>query len=283
MPEGPEVETVRRGLSPALHRCFVEVGTFQSHVFRRQDHQEVADSLLGHSIARLDRFGKYLLARLSSGETLAVHLRMSGRFFLAPVSNPDYSHVHLRALLEDGRTLLYIDPRSFGELFVFSSATQNEIFPEFGNLGPDVLRSPPSPELLASLFAGRSRQVKAVLLDQSVLAGIGNIYADEALFAAGIHPETPVGSIAPHKIFRLAKTIDDVISSAVARGGSTLSDGSYRKPDGTPGNGQDRHKVFGRAGLECYVCQSELEKSRVAGRGTTTCPQCQPHPRLEFA
>lgn len=277
MPEGPEVETVRRGLAPAAGRTIVAVETSPTRIFRRQSHHAVAETLDGARFIRFDRFGKYLLCLLDSGETMAVHLRMTGRFFLTE-SGGHFEHTHLDAFLDDGQRLLYIDPRRFGELFTFANRDRNTIFPELARLGPDVIKEPVAAERLQQLFTGRRRQLKAVLLDQTSLAGLGNIYVDESIFRAGLHPEQKVGDLTTEQTARLAAAITTVISEAVARGGSTLADGQYRRPDGTPGNAQDRHKVFGRAGRPCYTCATTLTKTKVAGRGTTTCPTCQPPP-----
>lgn len=276
MPEGPEVETVRRSLTSVVGLPVSYVELSGSRVFRRVGAQRVAAALTGASFTRFDRFGKYLVAPLDSGEVFAAHLRMAGWFqVLDSFENAFSRHCHMLLGFADGSGLRYVDPRGFGELFVFDEESRADIFPEFLRLGPDMLKEPVSARLLAERFAGSRRAVKAVLLDQNVVAGLGNIYCDEALHAARIHPLRPASSLSVEDLERLAVSISDVLAAAVAAGGSTLSDGSYRRPDGSSGSFQVVHKVYGRAGRPCFSCGSTLEKTRVASRGTSFCPTCQ--------
>lgn len=268
MPELPEVETIRSQLAPRLvGRSLVRVEILDPRLTRPIDLFEVAEELEGDSIVAVERRGKYLVLRLESGLALLVHLRMAGSFGFEPTS-------HERAVLEldDGTRLAYRDVRRFGTWLVLERA---EVEPYLaGKNGPEPLGARFTAEWLASRLAVRRAPVKAVLLDQRVAAGVGNIYADEALWRARVNPLRPAESVDPDEVRRLHRAIRAALRAGIERQGSTLSD--YRTPEGARGGMQDEFRVYGRDGLPCARCRTTIAKTRVGGRGTWYCPRCQP-------
>jgi len=268
MPELPEVETIRSQLAPRLAgRTLVSVEILDPRLTRPIDLFEVAEELEGDSIVAVERRGKYLVVRLESGLALLVHLRMTGSFGFEPTS-------HERAVLEldDGTRLAYRDVRRFGTWLVLEDA---ELEPYLaGKNGPEPLGFRFTADWLATRLAVRRAPVKAVLLDQRVVAGLGNIYADEALWRARVNPLRSAASIDPDEVRRLHRAIRAALRAGIARQGSTLSD--YRTPEGSRGGMQDEFRVYGRDGLPCPRCGTTISKTRVGGRGTWYCPRCQP-------
>ncbi|CAN5349600.1 bifunctional DNA-formamidopyrimidine glycosylase/DNA-(apurinic or apyrimidinic site) lyase [soil metagenome] len=268
MPELPEVETIRSQLAPRLAgRTLVSVEILDPRLTRPIDLFEVAEELEGDSIVAVERRGKYLVVRLESGLALLVHLRMTGSFGFEPTS-------HERAVLEldDGTRVAYRDVRRFGTWLVLEDA---ELEPYLaGKNGPEPLGFRFTADWLATRLAVRRAPVKAVLLDQRVVAGLGNIYADEALWRARVNPLRSAASIDPDEVRRLHRAIRAALRAGIARQGSTLSD--YRTPEGSRGGMQDEFRVYGRDGLPCPRCGTTISKTRVGGRGTWYCPRCQP-------
>ena len=270
MPELPEVETIRALLAPRLAgRELIRVDILDPRLTRPHDLFEVAEALEGDRIATVERHGKYLLLRLASGRGLLVHLRMTGSFGFAPAS-------HERAVLEldDGTRLAYRDVRRFGTWLVLEDA---ELVPYLTvKNGPEPLGPRFTTAWLAGQLARRRAPLKAVLLDQRVVAGLGNIYADEALWRARLNPERPASTVEPGEARQLVRAIRAALRRGIARRGSTLSD--YRTPDGEAGAMQEEFRVYGRDGLPCPRCRTPIAKTRVGGRGTWYCPRCQPLP-----
>jgi len=268
MPELPEVETIRSQLAPRLAgRTLMRVEILDPRLTRPIELFEVAAELEGDSIVAVERRGKYLVLRLESGFALLVHLRMTGSFGFEPTT-------HERAVLEldDGTRLAYRDVRRFGTWLVLEDA---ELEPYLaGKNGPEPLGARFTAEWLASRLAVRRAPVKAVLLDQRVAAGVGNIYADEALWRARVNPLRPAESVDPDEVRRLHRAIRAALRAGIERQGSTLSD--YRTPQGARGGMQDEFRVYGRDGLPCARCRTAIAKTRVGGRGTWYCPRCQP-------
>ncbi len=218
-----------------------------------------------------DRLGKYLYARVSSGETLVVHLRMSGQMRLVEsVDAPLAPHTHVRFSLEDGRELRFIDPRTFGEMWV----TSDDV-PELGHLGPDALVALDDTRGFRESLRHRRSAVKGVLLDQSTLAGVGSIYADEACFVAGVRPTTSAITLTRPAVERLRLALLEVLHEGIEARGSTLGDGQYVDLWGEPGGYGAGHRVHARAGLGCPRCGSILRRVIVAGRSAVFCPKCQ--------
>ncbi len=279
MPELPEVETVRRGLEQRVVGRRVEgVEIGRQRTVRRTSPQEVVDGLTGATLLAAGRRGKYLLCPLDTGDTLMVHLRMSGQLLLAAAGAPRPPHTHVVLALSGtpAEELMFVDPRTFGEVVVFDPDHVDVEVPELANLGLDPLVDTVDPVVLRAVLAGRRTRLKPLLLDQHVLAGIGNIYADEILHAARLHPERQAGSLRPAEVRRLHDAMHAILAAAVGAGGSTLPDARYVDLMGGSGSYQDDHRVYGRAGERCTTCGRGIIRRTVsAGRSTHFCPVCQ--------
>lgn len=272
MPELPEVETIRRQLDPALRGARI-IGV-EVHLPRLVKHPTPAAfrrGLQDRRILEVGRRGKYLLIRLEGSRVLVIHLGMSGSLRFASPKEERPRHTHLVFRLHDGRELLYVDPRTFGETALLREGDPGPL-PGLQRLGPEPLETGFTPDELARALRGRCR-VKAALLDQSRVAGIGNIYADEALHRAGIHPLRRLDELFREDVDRLYRAIREVLSEALSRGGSSVSD--YVDARGERGGFQASHRVYRRAGEPCLRCGEPICKVRVAGRGTYFCPRCQ--------
>jgi formamidopyrimidine-DNA glycosylase len=278
VPELPEVETVRRGLAPAMVGCLVERA-----VLHRKDYCvrsaggpcRPRDLLEGAVVRAVERHGKQLAFIAEDGRVLVAHLGMSGQLrALAPgVEPPRSTHVHAVWMLDGGGRVIFRDPRRFGGLWVLKG--EAELRERWSRLGPDGLEI--TGEQLRERAGQSLRAIKAVLLDQSVVAGVGNIYADEALFLSRIHPLRAARSLRAEEYDSLAAAIRRTLLAAIAAKGSTLRD--YRDASGEPGDAQAGHAVYGRAGEPCYGCHGKLKGMRVAQRATVWCPRCQPRTR----
>ena len=273
MPEMPEVETVRRRLAPVLEGATIERAEIvDPRLTRPVAPAFVADRLVGETVATVDRRGKYLLWRLASGRTLVVHLRMTGSFRHAPAGElPDDAHRRAILGLDTGAEVAYRDVRRFG---TWELLDEGHLRPYLSaRLGPEPLAPSFSAAHLARLTEGRRAPVKAFLLDQRRLAGIGNIYADEALWRARIHPLRPTGELDADEVARLHRAVRAALRRGVELQGSTLRD--YVTPDGDGGGMQNEFHVYGRLGEPCDRCGRPIERIVVGGRGTWFCPRCQ--------
>jgi formamidopyrimidine-DNA glycosylase len=268
MPELPEVETVRRSLRSVVGRRIDAVEVTEPRL-RRRIGAEFASRLIGRCITTIERRGKYLLFRLSDGHCLLAHLGMSGALLLQPNGMTLRLHDHVRLQLSGGWQLTYNDPRRFGLLRVGKESE----FCELRNVGPDPSSAALSLEQLVLLARGRKRPVKNLLMDQRALGGIGNIYANEILFRAGIRPGRRSGRLTRRELTVLLRAIRTVLRSAVRLGGSSISD--YRDSQGRPGYFQLRLRVYDRAGQPCTRCQMPIRRMVHAGRSSFYCPQCQ--------
>ena len=273
MPELPEVETVRRQLEPALvGRRFDHVEITDARLVRPLEPAEVAAELEGEQVAAVERRGKYLIVRFESGRVLLIHLRMTGSLRHAPrdsLQDDPYRRAVVR--LDDGSDVAYRDVRRFGTWVVVEPP---ELEPYLqSRLGDEPLERTFTSARLAKRLAGRRAPVKAALLDQRTLAGMGNIYADEALWRARVHPLTPARDLGRDEIRRLTRGVKDALRAGIARQGATLRD--YARPDGGSGSMQHEFKVYGRTGEPCDRCGTPIARIRVAGRGTWFCPRCQ--------
>jgi len=269
MPELPEVETVRRGLAPHLSgRCFVAAVIREARL-RWPVPTDLETRIRGRRILDLQRRGKYLLMQLDDG-WLIFHLGMSGNLRLLPADTPLRKHDHIDLLLDDGQVLRYRDPRRFGAL-LWSSDPANH--PLIATLGVEPLSDDFAGPHLHALCRGRSSAIKQLIMNAHLLVGVGNIYANEALFHAGIDPRTPAGRLSRPRCARLAAAIKEILLLAIAAGGSTLRD--FVDGHGNPGWFQQTYRVYGRAGQPCAICGSTIRTQRQGARATCYCPHCQ--------
>ena len=274
MPELPEVETVRRRLLPHVEgKTIRAVEVRDDRLVGRDDARRVEQRLTGRTIRTLDRRGKYLLLRIGDDETLISHLRMTGNWLVPTADEPPHTRAVIR--LVDDTDVVYADARRFGTWDLVSNADADAYLA--ARLGPEPIDADFDGAVLRSAFKGRQAPVKALLLDQRLVAGIGNIYADEALNAACIHPERPAGRLTHSQCDRLADAVRTALEDGIRAQGSSIRD--FRSPDGGYGSMQERFRVYGRDGEPCVECGAEIIKTRCAGRGTHVCPVCQPKPR----
>ncbi len=269
MPELPEVESVRLAIAPALEgRRLEHVEINDIRLTRPEDPLLVAAELIGERVEHVDRRGKYLIVRFASGRALLIHLRMTGSLLQDPGSN---SHIRAVLTLDDGTEVGYRDVRRFGTWLLLEPG---ELEPYLGaRLGGEPLVAAFTAKGLGERLEGRRAALKAALLDQRTLAGLGNIYVDEALWYSRLHPQRLAGSLDRDELRRLHRAIRKALELGIARQGSTLTD--YRLPDGSAGSMQKEFKAYGRDGEPCDRCGMPLAKTRVAGRGTWFCPNCQ--------
>ena len=273
MPELPEVETIRLALEPHLvGRRFEDVEIRDPRLVRPFEPTAVAAALEGERVAALDRRGKYLIVRFESGRVLLIHLRMTGSLrHAAAGSLADDPHRRAVVKLDDGSDVAYRDVRRFGTWHLLEPEEVDEYLAQ--RLGREPLDRTFTARRLAERLDRRRAPVKAALLDQRTVAGLGNIYVDEALWRAEVHPLRPAASLDADEIARLTKGIRDALRTAIARQGSSLRD--YSTPDGRRGRMQERFRVYGREGEPCARCGTPIDKIRAGGRGTWYCPNCQ--------
>jgi formamidopyrimidine-DNA glycosylase len=275
VPELPEVETIRRQLAPAVEgRRLERIAVLDPRWSEPAPAEAIADALNGRRIERLSRRGKYLVMSMEGDVHLVMHLRMTGNILLAPEEEP--KHTRVRMTLDDGETVLFVDQRRFGtgDVLLGSDALA-EYFAS--RLGVEPLSPDFTAEALRDQARGRRQPVKAFLLNQERIAGVGNIYADEALWRARIHPLKPVGTLRKPQIELLRDAVVDSLNAGIDAKGASIDD--YRHVDGARGSFQDRFLVHLRKGEPCVRCGTPIEKMRAAGRGTYICPRCQRRPR----
>jgi formamidopyrimidine-DNA glycosylase len=264
VPELPEVETERGRLADRISGRRIRAARISDERLTRPvDPVWIAARLEGEQVASVERRGKYLLVRLGSGPVLLVHLRMTGGFRYEPAS-----HERAELELDDGSRIAYRDLRRFGTWLLLEPDEAEEHLAI--RLGPEPLESRFTTAFLAGRLAGRRAPVKAAILDQRTVAGLGNIYADEALWHAGIHPLRPAGELSPDEIAALRRGIRTALRRGIRRQGADLGDGAY-----AGGRMQDEFRAYGRAGEPCERCGTPIEKTRAGGRGTWYCPHCQ--------
>ena len=281
MPELPEVETVRRGIaSRVVGRRILDVDFGRERSVRRVGREAVELGLRDATMVDARRRGKYILCPLDTGDEVMIHLRMSGRVLVEPVGTTRPAHTHVVLLLEerDGvrEEMWFVDPRTFGEVVVYDPDRAGEIVPELTRPGPDPIADAFDAGVLARRLHGKRGAIKTVLLDQRVVAGIGNIYADEILHRTGLKWNRPAGSLSSRTVERLAGNIVTVLADAIAAGGSTLDDTQYVDVEGRTGSFQENHRVYGREGEGCITCgRGTIRRTLVGGRSTCWCPRCQ--------
>lgn len=288
MPELPEVETVRRDLEArVLGATITDVESDWPKTVREPNFLRLASEIRGQKILAIARRGKLIMMSLSSGQTLTVHLKMTGHLIVSentdirdgkwvvgdddsPLSDPANQFIHLIFRLNGGRVLALSDLRKFANIRLVGPQRLEEILSE---LGPEPLSEDFTVETLADRLAGRKAPLKKALMDQKVVAGIGNIYADEILFQAGIHPQGLVNKLTRKQRQALYTAMRDVLAKAVAFRGTSVSD--FRDAEGRKGNYQNIRWVYFRDGEPCLKCGTIIEKIKLGGRGTHFCPQCQ--------
>ena len=274
MPELPEVETIRASLAPGLQgRSFDRVAVFDARLTRPEPPEVVAAELEGERVADVRRRGKYLIVAFESGRHLLVHLRMTGNVLHpAPDGYRDDPHVRAVVRLDDGSDVIYRDVRRFGTWDLLEPGDLDAYFAA-RRLGREPLERGFTAKSLGAALAGRRAPVKAALLDQRAVAGVGNIYADEALWYARIHPLTPAGHLSETDVAALRDGVRKALRLGIRRQGATLRD--YRRSDGSRGRMQNEFRVYGREGEPCERCGTPIAKTRAGGRGTWYCPTCQ--------
>ena len=292
MPELPEIETVARGLRQTiLGRRIISIGLGKTDFI--DDPAALEQHLPGRRIDAVERYGKFMLLRLSetpsdeirqedaasnaatatTTPSLLVHLGMTGSLAPAAASQPHAKHTHVWMMLDDGRELRYTDPRRFGRMAYIAAAS---LASELIAFGADPLEV--GAEEFATRIRSRRARIKALLLDQSVLRGVGNIYADESLWRAKIHPARLGTQLHAQQAETLRKALQEILRKAIAMRGSSISD--FLDAEGEPGEYQRHHRAYGREGKRCYRCKTPVRRIIVAGRSSFFCPKCQPAPRV---
>ena len=272
MPELPEVETIKNELLPYVvgHRI-TDVTLLWDGIVRHPSVEELCSHLLGQTITEIARRGKYLIFGLTSGKALIIHLKMSGSLLLKPASMPQERFTRAILHLDNKTGLFFRDPRKFGAMWLVENA--NSIV---GKLGPEPLELDFTPQVLAQRLAKRKAPIKATLLDQNVIAGIGNMYADEALFMARIHPLRSGKRLSSEEVERLHQAIQHVLWSAIGNKGASVDRNTYFRPDGTLGTAHFEFRVAHRGGKPCPNCGTPIQRIPIRNRGTYFCPNCQP-------
>jgi formamidopyrimidine-DNA glycosylase len=275
MPELPEVETIRRQLAPELEgRRIEQLDVLDGRWCEPAEPSALEDAVRGRRIERVARRGKYLVLELEDEVYVVMHLRMTGNLFLS--HDDERPHLRARFLLEGGKRLFFVDVRRFGTgVVLLGSDSRDEYFD--ARLGPEPLDPEFTAEALREMARGRRAPVKAFLLNQERIAGVGNIYADEALFRAKIHPLRPVGSLRRPQLAALRDAVVASLQAGIDAKGASIDD--FRHSDGAEGSFQDEFLAYGREGEPCVRCGRPIRKARVAGRGTYFCSYCQRAPR----
>lgn len=270
MPELPEVETVVRALrAPLIGRTITALHVAWPRTLHAPQAPIFAARIAGQTVQEVQRRAKYILVQLTH-DTLIIHLRMTGRLYVVPDAACEYADQWTRVTfqLDNAHQLRFSDARKFGRCTLTADPGA-----ELGELGPEPLSDDFTPAVLRARLAGRSGRLKPLLLDQHLIAGLGNIYADEALFAARLHPLDPADALDDGALIRLHAAIRQVLQDGIAREGASVN--WYRKPDGTKGSAQESLCVYGRAGEPCPRCGTPIARTVVAQRGTHYCPACQ--------
>jgi formamidopyrimidine-DNA glycosylase len=267
MPELPEVETIKNDLEPNVTGRIIKSVTLLWERTLQQPAKEEFDRIIsGQKITGMDRRGKFLIFNLESGYKLIMHMRMSGSLMLGHDNPPPHTRAVIH--LDNGSEIYFNDPRKFGKMQLVKDCEC-----VLGKLGIEPLGAEFKPEVLAVLLGNRKTPIKGVLLDQCLIAGIGNMYADEALFASKIHPTRPADSLTKDEIKALHKAIQDVLELGIKNKGATVN--NYVRPDGDSGSAQKQFKVAHCKDKPCPVCRTPLQRIRVHQRGTYFCPNCQ--------
>ncbi|MFH1775203.1 MAG: bifunctional DNA-formamidopyrimidine glycosylase/DNA-(apurinic or apyrimidinic site) lyase [Chloroflexota bacterium] len=272
MPELPEVETIKNELLPyIIGRHISDVTLFWERMVRQPSADEFCARLKGQQVTGAGRRGKYFLINLASGDTLIIHLKMTGSLLLGDGSAEPPQYTRAVIHLDNNSAVFFRDPRKFGAMWLV-----DEQGPVVGKLGPEPLDSGFTPGVLAGRLSKRHAPIKALLCDQGVLAGIGNMYADEALFTAGIHPLRSGDSLSAEELERLHRAIRQVLLAGIGDKGASVQ--NYFRPGGEPGTAHLAFRVAHRRGEPCPVCGTPVTRLPIRNRGSYFCPSCQPRP-----
>ena len=277
MPELPEVETIRRELDREVvgKRIKSVDATGDRTIRRHKSPKEFSARLEGAKFTGVERRGKYLLLKLDTGDLLVCHLGMSGQLRRTQNKEPMADHTHVVITFTQAGQLRFLDPRTFGEMFVTTPDALTDDVPELAELGFDPVETPISWTVFGEMIHKRHTKLKSLLMDQKFMAGLGNIYSDEILFAAGLRYDRPADSVSTQEIRRLYRSVVETLHDAVKYRGSTLADQGYVDLHGKTGDYQEHHKVYARDGLACRRCRTAIQKVRFTNRTTYYCPQCQ--------
>jgi formamidopyrimidine-DNA glycosylase len=275
VPELAEVETIRRDVDGLYvgRRIASASATGIRSVRRHPLEGEFAARITGRKVIAATRRGKYLLMPLDDGQAVVAHMGMSGQLLTADADAPLAKHTHVRISFDDGPDLRFVDPRTFGQMWV--SSFDGESVPELSHLGFDPLDDPGAARKVADLVRDRPTRLKPLLMDQTRVVGIGNMYADEILFAARLRPDRPAASLSAAEAKQLHRAMVSVLTAAIKYRGSSLADEQYRDLFGRTGEYQKRHKVYAREGQPCPRCGAPIERVRGSGRSSFFCAECQ--------
>jgi len=277
MPELPEVETIRRELDRDVvgKRIKTVTVTGTRSIRRHTNKKQFTSRLEGTKISSVERRGKYLVMKLDTGDLWVTHLGMSGQLLRVAAKDEVSKHNHVTVTFTQGGQLRFVDPRTFGEMFVTTQDELTDEVPELAHLGLDPVDEPLSWQDFGRLLLGHPMKLKAFLMDQSIIAGLGNIYSDEILFAAGLRYDRMTDSLSTQEMRRLSRALVETLHEAIKYGGSTLSDEQYVDIAGKAGEYQEHHKVYDREKQACRRCRASIVKTKFAGRTTYFCEQCQ--------
>lgn len=278
MPELPEVEVLRRDLErDVVGKKIKSVEVKGTRAIRRNKTKKIfIDKLTGKKITGVSRKGKYLLLSLDSKDVLVIHLGMSGQLLRAATARETLpKHTHVIIVFTQGGQLRFVDPRTFGEMFVSTPEELTQQVDELSHLGFDPIETAMSWDYFAQLAMSRNEKLKALLMDQKFIAGVGNIYSDEILHAAGLRYDREMASLTPQEMRRLYRSIAEVLQEAVRARGSTLEDEGFVDLQGKPGQFQELHQVYAREGQVCNRCRATIVREKFGNRSTFYCPSCQ--------
>jgi len=272
MPELPEIETTKRGVSPRLLNQFISKTLVRQEKLRVPVNHNIDDLCKGKQIIDVTRRAKYLIIHLTEGY-LFIHLGMSGHIRFVSPETPAGKHDHIDLVLENNMILRYNDPRRFG-LWLYIKDSPSE-HPLLSHLGPEPLTDEFNSDYLFKRAQNKTQPIKSFIMDNKIVVGVGNIYAAESLFLAGINPRSPAGSIPLKKIISLTNHIKDTLALAIKAGGTTLRD--FYAADGKPGYFSNELKIYGRQNNPCYSCETIILSTTIGGRNSAFCPNCQPN------
>ncbi len=271
MPELPEVETTKRGIGPHIIGQYITDVCIHQPNLRWPVSENLATNLCGAKLTHIQRRAKYLLFSFNRGY-LAIHLGMSGNLCITDAHSPTIKHGHVEFIFQCGKMLRYIDPRRFGAVLWLGKDYQQH--PLFSKLGPEPLSDTFNGHYLWQITRKKQRPIKSLIMDQSIVTGVGNIYATEALFFSGIYPATPACQLNLTQCIYLCDNVQQILTKAIAKGGTTLKD--FIGNEGKAGYFQQQLHAYGRKGKPCTQCLGTLKELRINNRGTTYCPVCQP-------